>query len=205
MAHHFLVEAEKQYALALGRLQTVEIATETVVGAKAMERADQRVQAEKKAIQAKLESIQLNIRLLYDPEWTPDHVKPLVPRRPPRRKGEIAKMGYRALKRSNAPLSAWEIADLIADDVGVDATDRRSVAKLADGVAMSLNRRTKEGMVERVEGKPIRWRAPRRQWVRPNTRVAFASVPLAAAGAASPDTKPAASANSQPSRRPAEA
>lgn len=198
---YYLVEAEKQYALALGRLQTVELATETVVGIRAMERADLRVQAERRAIQAKLDSIALHIRNLYDPEWEPHHIRPIIPRRPPRRRGETAKMAYLALKRTKAPLSAWEIADLIASQVGVEVADRQAIAKLASNITTSLQRRFQEGMIERLEGRPMRWQVPSRKWVRPSTPVALASVPLARGADADATTTQVASANTRPSRR----
>lgn len=199
-----LVKLERDYAITMSRYERAELATETLVGLKALEAADRRIQAERKVLQEKMERISYLIRLQVDPEWTPDHIRPLhVPKR--ERRGEIAKHAFKVLKASSEPMKVREITHAVAPILGVDPKDHRAIDKLHSAVDGSLQRRLAEGEVEKIEGKPTRWRVLCKKWVwRPN-HAAAASVPLRPLAAFAGDTKPGASASSPPSPSPAPA
>jgi hypothetical protein len=73
--YQFLVAVERKYALALGRYDAAEHATEVIGGVKALAEADLRIRAEKKKLKAEMERIAASIRSVCDPEWTPGQLK----------------------------------------------------------------------------------------------------------------------------------
>lgn len=198
---HVLVALEKQYAVALSRYQRAELATETIVGLKALEEEDRRIQAERRVLQEKMDQITHLIRLQVDPQWTPDHIKPLH-ERSQRRRGSISKLAWKVLRASSEPMKAREITRLIAPQLGVDAADHRAIVRIDSKVHAALKTWLSEGDAEKVDEKPSRWRARCRGWARRHVSVAAASVPLRRDVGGDREPRVDASANSLPSPSP---
>lgn len=176
--HEILVKLERDYRIAMSKYERAELPTETIVGVKMVAAADQRIQAEKRVLKEKMEKIDYLIRLQVDPEWTPHHLTPLH-ERAPRRRGSISKEAYKVLRAATEPLSTREVALLAAPALGVDPADSRAISRISAAIATSLNDRHDEDAVERLDGRPIRWRARSRpKWVPTNVPVAYASAPL---------------------------
>lgn len=168
-----LSKLERAYALALGEYQTAEIATETIVGIAALEAADRRIQARRAVLQEKMDRIDYLIRLQVDPEWDRSSVRPLIPRSN-RGKGAVSKLAYGILKKADDPMTAREIARGVARELGLGNPDDREINRLEGSIRGALERRRKDGMVERHEGKPTRWSLKAGRWspaVRPASSV----------------------------------
>jgi hypothetical protein len=193
---------ERDYAITLSRYERAEIAVETIVGLAALEAADRRIAAYRKVLKEKMERLSYLLRLQVDPEWTDEHIQPLHERKT-RFRGEIAKTAYRVLKAAREPLKTQEIAHLVAPSLGVERSDFRGITRLHSAINTTLTRRWKEGMLERLEGPPIRWAVQPRKWTRSTIPVAYASVPLVRVAGSSPATTRDASANSLRIRRQA--
>jgi hypothetical protein len=153
--YQFLVATERKYAIALAKYEVAEHATETLVGLKAIEDADARIQRERAKLKAEMERIAGTIRRLCDPEWTPDHVRPLHLRKMPNRAGEISKLTYRIMREEKRSLSSWELAHLVGARLGL--RDGDGVRRLAYAIHHALDRRTAAGQVIKEPTKPIRW------------------------------------------------
>lgn len=169
---------ERRYSLALGEYERAEMPTETIVGLKALEAADRRIQARKGVLKEKMEKIAYLLRLQVDPEWTPHHLKPLAPRKT-RRKGSIAKAAYQVLRLASRPMKTREISREIAGRLEVDVSDARALNQLDNAVRTSMKERVKDGFVEELEGRPTQWRVlSRPKWAPSNVPYASASAPL---------------------------
>lgn len=193
---------ERDYRLALGEYERAEMPTETIVGMKALAAADRRIQAQKRVLKEKMAKIDYLIRRQVDPEWTPHHLTPLHPRRT-RRRGTIAKAAYQALRRSQEPMTVREITYAIAEEIGVSPKDSQSISKLDAAVTSSLKARLEDGVVEKLEGRPTRWRVKSRpKWAPSNAPVAFASAPLVRVGDLPPAAIRAAFASSRQVQHP---
>jgi hypothetical protein len=193
---------ERDYAITLSRYERAEIAVESIVGLAALEAADRRITAYRKVLKEKMERLSYLLRLQVDPQWTDEHIQPLHERKT-RFRGEIAKTAYRVLKVAREPLKTQEIAHLVAPSLGIDNADFRAITKLHSAISTTLTRRSKEGMVERIEGPPIRWAVQPRKWSRSTIPVAYASAPLVRAAASSPAPRSGAGAKSPRFQRPA--
>nr|WP_315053376.1 hypothetical protein [uncultured Brevundimonas sp.] len=88
--HEIRLALERDYRICLGEYERAEMPTETIIGLKALEKADRAIQARKRVLKEKMEHIDYLLRLQVDAEWTPHHLTPLHPRKP-RRRGSIAK------------------------------------------------------------------------------------------------------------------
>lgn len=198
MSSLILVKLERDYRICMSRHERAELATETIVGVEMVAAADRRIQAERRVLKEKMEKIDYLIRIQVDPEWTPHHLTPLHVHKPGRQ-GAISKAAYQVLKASAVALTTREIARLAAPMLGVKLNgNEREIARIDSAIAGTLLKRSKDGMVEIIEGKPRRWLAPRREWVSSVVPYAAASVPLSRDDALNPSANRAASANSPP-------
>jgi hypothetical protein len=172
---YFVIEMEKQYAIALGQYEVAEHAVEPIVGLKALAEADARITAKKRALREKMDRISLQIRLQYDPEWEPGHIRPILERERHDRRGEIAKAAYKVLKQASGPMKTREIARAAAPLLGLVDPDEREMARVGSAVYTTMQRRLREGMVT-CEGSPARWSIKRQKW-RPQASAAYSNSP----------------------------
>ncbi len=169
---------ERDYCLALGEYERAEWPTEKIVGLKALAEADRRIQARKKVLKEKMERLDYLLRLHVNSLWTPDHLTPLYPRKT-RRRGEIAKAAYQALRRLKEPMTTREISKAIAGALEIDVGDNGAINKLDNAVRTSMKERVKDGAVMEIEGCPTRWQlVSRSKWTPKVVPFASASAPL---------------------------
>ena len=188
-----LKDLEREYALLLGRYETAEIATETIVGLAALEAADRKITAEKVRLRDQMDGIAHTIRTQLNSRWQPYHIRALVPSR--QKRGNIAKAAYQALKKAGRPLTATEIAKLIAPPYGVSAEDTRAIAKLHAQITASLEKWVKEGRIQVTRQKPALWSLRAPVWQPPHAADVFASVPLVRASRSTEATTSGAAAS----------
>lgn len=196
---HVVVALERQYGIALSRYQRAELATESLVGAKALADADRRIRAERQVLQEKMDRIDYLIRVQHDPLWDRYAIAPIHPRTL-RRKGTINKAAYKVLRAAKEPMTCREIAHAIAAEFEIDSADYRAINKLDSAIHTDFKKRLKAGDLEKIGEKPSRWRVPYKKWEPLSARVAASSVPLKRADALACDTSPADAANSPSSR-----
>jgi len=153
--YEFLLAAERKYAIALGRYEVAEHAVETLVGLKAIEEADLRIQRERAKLKTEMERIAGTIRRLSDPDWTPDHIRPLQLLKSPRRAGEVSKLTYRIMREEKPSHTTNELAHKVAAKLGV--ADSRQIARLRSAIHNALDSRATAGQVIKEPTKPIRW------------------------------------------------
>lgn len=185
----FFVAMERQYALALGQYETAEQAIETIVGLKALEAADAKITAKKRALREKMDRISLQIRLQCDPEWDPGTVRPIVQRSKHDARGDISKAAYKVLKQAKEPMKARELARAAMPLLGITNPDEKETARVSTAIHLSMQRRLKEGLVT-CEGRPARWAAKR--W-RTGAAASYANIP---------STTPRAGAGDRPGSGP---
>ena len=159
-----LIALERQYAIALGKYQTAELATETIVGLAALEEADRRITAEKKILREKMERIASSIRHQVDPGWQPGHIRPKHLKRTYKPQGSISKAAYKVLRNAKGPLKVHEIAHQVASGLGVDNDDSQQIDRLAAAIYNALQGRLKDDMVEHDNGSPRHWWIKKPQW-----------------------------------------
>lgn len=186
---HVVVALERQYAIALSRYQRAELATESLVGAKALAEADRRIRAERQVLQEKMDRIDYLIRVQHDPLWDRYAIAPIHPRTL-RRKGTINKAAYKVLRAAKEPMTCREIAHAIAAEFEVDSADYRAINKLDSAIHTDFKKRLKDGDLEKIGEKPSRWRVPYKRWEPVSTRVAASSVPSRRVAGSSCDTSP---------------
>lgn len=153
--YEFLVAAERRYAIALGHYEVAEYAIETVVGLKALDEADVKIVAKKARLKAEMERIAGTIRRLWDPEWTPGHIRPLHLRKKTRRAGEVSKLTYRVMREEKRPMTTTELAHSVAARLAV--AEGRQITRLGYAIHQALDRRAKAGQIIKEPSKPIRW------------------------------------------------
>lgn len=199
---HVVVALERQYALALSRYQRAELATENLVGTKALAEADRRIRAERQVLQEKMDKIDYLIRVQHDPLWDRYAIAPIHPRTL-RRKGTINKAAYKVLRAAREPMTCREVAHAIAAEFEVESADYRAINKLDSAIHTDFKKRLKDGELEKIGEKPSRWRVPYRKWEPLSARVAASSAPLKRADASACDTSLADAANTPSIRDPA--
>lgn len=191
-----LVALEREYARTLGEHETAELAIEPIVGLAAIAAADREISVRKAELRIKMDRISHQIRVEFNPMWTPHHITPLKPRR--RRRVGQTQAAYKALKLAKAPRTAHELAKEIAPQFDIRPTDNRMIAKLASAITVSFKRLLVDGQIVSDEGRPIRWTAHVRVWRPVGAPSCAASVPLVRVASRPGAAKPAASPNTQP-------
>lgn len=203
--HEIRLALERDYRIVLGEYERAEMPTETVIGLKALEKADRAVQAHKQVLREKMKRLDYLLRLQVDPEWTPHHLTPLYPRKA-RRRGSISKAAYQALRRSAEPMKVRDISLAIAPDLGIKRSDSTAISRLDAAVRASLKERVSDGVVEEVLGHPTRWQVlSRPKWEPRVAPVAYASAPLVRVGGLSNAAIRGVSASILQAQRQAEA
>lgn len=176
--HEIRKALERDYRLAMGEYERAEWPTEKIVGLKALAEADRCIQARKQVLREKMGRLDYLLRLQVDPEWTPDHLTPLYPRKT-RRKGSIAKASFQALRRFKEPMTTREISKAIAGALEIDVSESRAINQLDNAVRTSMKARVSDGAVLEIEGRPTRWQlVSRPKWTPKVVPFVSASAPL---------------------------
>lgn len=199
--NEILAAHERSYRICMSHYERAELAVETIIGVKALAKADEAIQARKRVLKEKMQKLDYLIRSQVDPEWTPHHLTPLHVRRK-RQKGSIAKAAYQALRKATEPMKVRDVSLAIAPGLNIDAKDSRALSRLDAAIRASFQEAVKDDAVEKVAGRPTRWQVrSKSKWAPTNVPFASASAPLVRVGDLSVAAARAASASSRSSRR----
>lgn len=199
--HEILAAHERNYRIAMSHYERAELAVETIIGVKALAKADEAIQARKRVLKEKMQKLDYLIRSQVDPEWTPHHLTPLHVRRK-RQKGSIAKAAYQALRKATEPMKVRDVSLAIAPGLNIDPKDSRALSRLDAAIRASFQEAVKDDAVEEVAGRPTRWQVrSKSKWAPTNVPFASSSAPLVRVGDLSVAAARAASASSRSSRR----
>lgn len=100
---------EYRYARLAGRYETIEQDCEFVVGVAALIEAQDQVINKKNLIRRVMEAIEVVARDI-DPDWAPERVTPLPPKRRDSASGMISKTAYNVMRKAKRPMTVREIA-----------------------------------------------------------------------------------------------
>lgn len=148
---------EKRYARALGGYETAAHGRETIVGSKALAASAARVVERQRRYMTIMEDTARTIHQRYQPDWTAGHIKPIVFREGKKAPGQVSRLAYGVLRKAQCPMTTAEIAKIVAVELEADASDQRVMAKLAAAIQGTFQNRTQDGMIVRLDEKPIRW------------------------------------------------
>ena len=148
---------ERRYALALGHYETAAHGKETIIGLKALSDSNAKVAARQSKYRAIMEDIARQIHDRYDPSWTAGHIKPIRASKNQTGGGLISRLAYAAMRKSGIPMTTAEIADVVAVELEVDASNSRVMKKLNVTIHNTFNARLKDGMLLRLDETPVTW------------------------------------------------
>lgn len=157
---HAATQLEDKYARLMGSLQVIDHEVEPIIGVVAIIEKQLEIEARKRKMLVEARAITASIRL-FEPDWDPEKVKAIVTKPRIRQHGQGARAVYRLLKRTDHPLTAWEIGKGIAPEIGLPSPDRRELLRLMSIANGTCQRALKRGLVELHVGKPNRWAAKR--------------------------------------------
>lgn len=104
-----------------------------------------------------LTAIQIVIRL-WEPEWTPDHVKPTRPKRRYAPHGEQSKLLFEFLKDQNIEFSTNDAASYLEQALQKQGFQSPPEQNRKTYCYQFFIRLEKEGFVEKLSSRPARWR-----------------------------------------------
>ena len=98
-----------------------------------------------------LDNIDATIRL-FDPEAKLDDIKPKpFPPRHAAYRGEVSRTILSALRQSNGPLTAAQLAQMLMAERGMNTADRRNVKLIGKRVGSSLRTMRASGLVRSID------------------------------------------------------
>lgn len=149
-------QLENKYARLMGAYMVADHEIEPVVGRAAIVEKQLEIERRKKKMIADLRGIAIAIRQ-FEPEWDHEAVKPILTRPRHRKFGDGAKATYRVLKKASEPLSPWSIAKALVHELGITDPGDRTLYQLSSVAYGNCKRGVERGMIERHEGKPIKY------------------------------------------------
>lgn len=181
MSHRLVLsKLTREYAILRGKFNDAERTVETVVGLHAIREKWIEIESTKKLLKRKMDQIEGTIRQ-FDPTFEGERIKPIRPTSPTRRApGSISRPALAALRQSAQPMSAWDVAKIVAGSLGIAAPDSRELAKISVGVNNTFDKYVRKGHVKLVDGNPKRWAlasASFREASQADARLAAASSP----------------------------
>jgi hypothetical protein len=157
MANKVVVGAlVRRYAEILGHLSVVEREIEPVNGLYDMDDATDRIGDKQRAWAADLEHLQHVIRL-FEPDWTPDEVKPKPPRKRVSGYGSLVRKGLAVLRMANAPMSGREIAREIFNREGKPQPPESVIRGMDNTLVASLKGYAAKGEILVSSARPVRF------------------------------------------------
>lgn len=156
----FLSKLERQYAILRGKFNDAERTVETVVGLHAIREKWIEIESTKKLLKRQMDQIEGTIRQ-FDPTFEGERVKPIRPTTPTRRApGSILRPALAALRQSAQPMTAWELAKIVAGSLGIAEPNSRELGKISTVVSTALDKHVRKGHVKLVAENPKRWTLP---------------------------------------------
>lgn len=102
-------------------------------------------------------AIQVVIRL-WEPEWTPDHIKPIRPKRRYAPHGEQSKLLFKFLKDQNIEFSTNDAASYLEQALQKQGFQAPPEQNRKSYCYQFFTRLEEEGFVEKLSSRPARWR-----------------------------------------------
>lgn len=149
-------QLENKYARLMGAYQVIDHEVEPVMGMIAIIEKQLEIERRKRKMLADLQAMAVAIRQ-FEPDWNSEAVKPILTRPRHRKFGEGAKATYRVLKKAEEPMSVWSIGKALVHELGITDLGERTQQQLASVAAGNCQRGVTRGMIERHEGKPIKY------------------------------------------------
>jgi hypothetical protein len=149
-------QLENKYARLMGAYLVIEHEVEPVVGMVAIVEKQLEIERRKQKMLADLRGIAIAIRQ-FEPDWDHEAVKPIQTRPRHRKFGDGAKATYRVLRKATEPLSQWSIAKALVHELGITDPSEHTVQRLSSLAYGNCRRGLERGMIERHEGKPIKY------------------------------------------------
>lgn len=153
----FLSKLERQYAILRGKFNDAERTVETVVGLHAIREKWIEIESTKKLLKRQMDQIEGTIRQ-FDPSFEGERVRPLRPPSPTKRaSGSISRPALAALRRAGQPLTAWEVAKLVAPALGLEAPDSRELSRISSAISTTFDKYAMKGRLTLAAENPKRW------------------------------------------------
>lgn len=149
-------QLENKYARLMGAYLVIDHEVEPVVGMPAIIEKQLEIENRKKKMLADLRAMAIVIRQ-FEPDWNHEAVKPIHTRPRHRKFGDGAKATYRVLRKATEPLSQWSIAKALVHELGITDPGERTLYQLSSVAYGNCRRGLERGMIERHEGKPIKY------------------------------------------------
>jgi hypothetical protein len=149
-------QLENKYARLMGAYQVIDHEVEPVMGVTAIIEKQLEIERRKRKMLAEMQAIAIAIRQ-FEPNWDSEAVKAILTRPRQRKVGEGAKATYRVLRNAPEPLSQWFIAKALVHELGITDVTERTMGQLSSIAQGVCKRGFERGMIERHEGKPIKW------------------------------------------------
>lgn len=167
-------QLENKYARLMGAYMVIEHEVEPVKGPAAIIEKQLEIERRKEKMLADLRAMASAIRQ-FEPDWDHEAVRPILTRPRHRKFGDGAKATYKVLRQAHEPMTTWEIGNAMIEVLGVTDIGDNAVSRLAAVAYGNCQRGLKRGMIERHDGKPIKWSLKQR----PRRAVAANSRPSA--------------------------
>ena len=152
-----LSKLERQYAILRGKFNDAERTVEPVVGLHAIREKWIEIESTKKLLKRQMDHIEGTIRQ-FDPTFEGERIRPIRPTTPTRRApGSISRPALAALRKSAQPMTAWEVAKIVAGSLGIAEPDSRDLGKISVGVNNTFDKYVRKGHVKLVAENPKRW------------------------------------------------
>ncbi len=167
-------QLENKYARLMGAYLVIDHEVEPVVGMVAIIEKQLEIERRKQKMLADLRAMASAIRQ-FEPDWDHEAVKPILTRPRHRKFGDGAKATYRVLRKATEPMSMWSIAKALVGELGITETSEQTLQQLSSVAYGNCRRGLERGMIERHEGRPIKWSLK----ARPSRAAAASSQPTA--------------------------
>jgi hypothetical protein len=152
-----LSKLTREYAILRGKFNDAERTVEPVVGLHAIREKWIEIESTKRLLKRKMDQIEGTIRQ-FDPTFEGERVKPLRPPPPTKRApGSISRPALAALRKAGQPMTAWEVAKVVATSLGLEAPDSRELSRISNMVSTTFDKYVLKGQLTLAAENPKRW------------------------------------------------
>lgn len=156
MSTYALSALKDKLARTKGEIETAEQSVEDMHGLDAIMSAWARIDTQKRELRKTIYHLVAVIRL-WEPDFHPATVQPIVTRHRSVPNGTISQEAFAVLRDAGRPLRTREIARRVAKRLGRDL-DNRSLARLDSAISGALTPQVSRGAVMVSDGPPKLWR-----------------------------------------------
>jgi hypothetical protein len=149
-------QLENKYARLMGAYQVIDHEVEPVMGMVGIIEKQLEIERRKRKMLADLQAMAVAIKQ-FEPDWDSEAVKPILTRPRYRKFGDGAKATYRVLRKATEPMTNWSIAKALVHELGIADLGEGTLQQLASVAYGNCQRGVERGMIERHEGRPIKY------------------------------------------------